>query len=286
VHEERTVDEMAAWIRAHKQEKFFAAYLTEFPHHPYVTMEAKPPFPDDTWLNRYKNSLHYADSAVGRLVDVLKSEGLLEKTVIAVVGDHGETVSHYPVGHGLRVGVEEMRPPLIISNPTLFPTPAQSRINSDHLDIAPTLVHMVGLTAPTEWLGRDLMAEKIAERLHFVTITQIARTAVIDGDLVYVLERESGKSSMFAMTDTDLLPLDATDPRASATAAAGYHHEAELFTGWAVWRHLARADALKSADNPTQTAAAAAAAAPPQPAPAKPAPEAIAPSSLAVQPSH
>ena len=184
------------WPRgsAHKHEKFFAAYLTEFPHHPYLTMAAKPPFPNDTWLNRYKNSLHYADSAVGRLVEVLKSEGLLEKTVIAVVGDHGETVSHYPVGHGLRVSVEEMRPPLILSNPKLFPGAAESTINSDHLDIAPTLARLVGLSAPADWLGRDLLADRIADRLHFVTITQIDRTAVIDGDLLYVLDRGRGKS--------------------------------------------------------------------------------------------
>ena len=278
VHEERTVDEMSAWIRAHKQEKFFAAYLTEFPHHPYRTMEVKPPFPDDTWLNRYKNSLHYADSAVGRLVDVLKAEGLLEKTVIAVVGDHGETVSHYPVGHGVRVGVEEMRPPFIVSNPKLFPAGVESRITSDHMDIAPTLARIAGLTPPAEWLGRDMLAEKIPDRLHFVSITHIDRTAVIDGDLVCVVDNGQGKASLFEMTENDLSPLAASDSRVASVG--GYRGEAGLFAGWATWRHLARADAVRSTDRATQTASA------PPPPPAQSASEAIASPTLMVRPAN
>ena len=244
VHEERVVDEMAAWIRAQNGQKFFAAYLTEFPHHPYLTMAEKPPFPDDTWLNRYKNSLHYADSAVGRLIDVLKAEGLLDKTIIAVVGDHGETVSHYPVGHGLRVTIEEMRTPFVVSNPKLFPSGVESKINSDHLDIAPTLTRLVGVDAPSEWLGRDMFADRITDRMQFVTITQVRRTGVIDGDLLYVLDRNNGKSSMFEMGATELIALPDADPRAAAMAS--YHAEADLFNGWASWRHLARADALRS----------------------------------------
>jgi hypothetical protein len=51
---------------------------------------------------------------------------------------------------------------------------------------------------------------------------------------------------MYEMTETDLTPLPATDPR--ITAMPAYQHEAQAFTGWAVWRHLARADALRSPD--------------------------------------
>ncbi|MEA2707940.1 MAG: hypothetical protein QOF78_541, partial [Phycisphaerales bacterium] len=86
VREEQTVSEMCDWIRKNKSEKFFAAYLTEFPHHPYVSMEneSEKPFPDDTWLNRYQNSLHYTDRAVGQLISFLKSEGLMDKTLIVI----------------------------------------------------------------------------------------------------------------------------------------------------------------------------------------------------------
>src|SRR4029450_8136380 len=113
------------------------------PHHPYNNLSGEKPFPDDTWLNRYKNSLHYADSAVGQLLAYLKSEGLMEKTLIVVVGDHGETVSSYPVGHGLNVSAEEMRTPFILSNPVLFPSSIESRVPSSHLDVAPTIVHLL-----------------------------------------------------------------------------------------------------------------------------------------------
>jgi hypothetical protein len=75
VHEETTVDEILRWVREKKDQKFFASYITEFPHHPYLSMAKEKPFPEDTWLNRYKNSLHYADQAFGRLIDGLKADG-------------------------------------------------------------------------------------------------------------------------------------------------------------------------------------------------------------------
>ena len=244
VHEERVADEIMAWVRSLKGEKFFAAYLTEFPHHPYLTMAEKPPFPDDTWLNKFKNSLHYADAAVGRLVAALRDEGLLDKTIIVVVGDHGETVSQYPVGHGLRVSVEEMRTPFILSNPKLFPSSTESRINSDHLDLAPTVASLAGLPAPAEWLGRDLLAGEVRDRLHFVSITHIGRLGVIDGDLLCVFQRGKDKPSFHQIGETDLIDSPPNDPRIAAGDA--YTREADLFAGWSVYRHLARADKLRS----------------------------------------
>ena len=241
VYEERTVEELTQWIAQDKDHKFFATYITEFPHHPYVSMAENKPFPEDSWLGRYKNSLHYADSALAGLIDFLKREGLYEKTLIVVVGDHGETVSSYPVGHGLRVSVEEIRTPFMLCNPVLFPKPLESRLVTSHIDVAPTIVRLLGLEPPTVWLGRDLLAEQIPARMQFCAITHIRRTCLIDGDLIYVLERKSGKSHLYQMDDLDLIPIAESDPRRARMD--DYKREVEWYTGWSVWRHLARAGA-------------------------------------------
>ena len=186
VHEERTVQEMTQWIRAHKDQKFFVAYLTEFPHHPYLSLATDNPLPPTTWLNRYKNSMHYTDESVGKLVEFLRSEKLLDQTLIVVVGDHGETVSTYPVGHGLAASAEEMCTPCIFNNAKLFPVPAQSQLCTNHLDVAPTIVSLLGLTPPQEWLGRNLLAQSIPSLLQFVTITHLRHTqCVLDDGLLY-----------------------------------------------------------------------------------------------------
>jgi hypothetical protein len=240
VHEEQTVEEMTAWIKARKGEKFFGVYLTEFPHHPYLSMANEKPFPEDSWLHRYKNSLHYADESVGRLMKFLEAEGLLEKTIIVVVGDHGETVSTYPVGHGLRVSAEEMRTPFVVTNPQLFPTSQQSRLNTSHLDVAPTIVTLLGLQPPAEWLGRNLMSQSIPAVLQFVSITHIRRTCVLDNGLLFVRDPGPLKSRIYDFSDGELKPLAEGDSR--QRLADAYEKQSDWYSQWSVWRHLMRAD--------------------------------------------
>ncbi len=246
VHEERTVEELTGWIRANRDVPFFATYITEFPHHPYVSMATNNPFPDDSWRNRYRNSLHYADQSVGRLVKFLGDEKLLEKTLIVVVGDHGETVSAYPVGHGLRMSVEEMRTPCIFSNPILFPSAVESRLSTSHLDVAPTILRFLGMRTPDEWLGRDLLADEMPSVLQFVSITHVRSTGVIDNGLLYSLERMTGQTHLFEIGDTELVELPQDDPR--QRFANRYKREIDWYTDWSLWRHLHRATKLPDAD--------------------------------------
>ena len=266
VREERTVEELCRWIGQHKSEKFFAAYLTEAPHHPYVNPTTEKPFADDTWLGRYKNSLHYADAAVGQLLAYLKSEALLEKTLIVVVGDHGETVSSYPVGHGLNVSAEEMRTPFILHCPALFPIPQTSRMYTTHLDIAPTIVALLGLTPPPpQWLGRNLAADQIPAVMQFVSITHIRRLCVVDNGLVFAKTRDGSGFDMFDLAERQLVPLSPADPRRAM--ATTYTEQSDWFGAWSAWRHLKRATdrGIDLAGHATPAAAAAATATTPPP---------------------
>jgi arylsulfatase A-like enzyme len=40
-----------------------------------------------------------------------------------------------------------MRTPFILHNPVLFPKPIESNLLNTHLDVAPTIVQLLGLTA-------------------------------------------------------------------------------------------------------------------------------------------
>lgn len=239
VWEERTVDEMSDWIAAHRREKFFAAYLTLSPHHPYFCPLEHKPFPGDSWVDRYRNSLYYADTGVGRLVASLKKLGLFDRTLIVVFGDHGETVSTYPVGHGLNLSLEEMRTPFILSNPVLFPSPLVSRIPTSHLDIAPVVTRLVGLTPPAEWLGRDLLADRIPARMQFVTIYHVNKVALIDNDLLCAFDASGNRTGLYDTGNGAMTPLLADDPRWGLAPA--YERTYELYQAWNVEHHLRRA---------------------------------------------
>ena len=53
-----------------------------------VTEEVSYPYMEGTKLGNYFKSVHYADSALGELISGLDAEGLLEKTIIVIYGDH------------------------------------------------------------------------------------------------------------------------------------------------------------------------------------------------------
>lgn len=49
---------------------------------------------EGTVMNNYLRSVHYADSAIGELVEALDTEGLLEDTVLVIYGDHDARLSY------------------------------------------------------------------------------------------------------------------------------------------------------------------------------------------------
>jgi phosphoglycerol transferase MdoB-like AlkP superfamily enzyme len=257
VREEQTVDALTSWL-SHREKSgntvkpFFAIYATEFPHHPYDCPTDDKPYAETGWLNRYRNSLHYADSAVGRLIDNLAAMNLLDNTLIAVMGDHGETVSTYPVGHGLALTREEVFTPFILSNPRLFPAPLSSRLTTNHLDIAPTVATLVGVKPPPQWLGRNLLAEEIPARVLFIQAKLAQIHGVVDNGLVYVYETSRHRGQLFDTSSGGFTPVSGSDTRASGLMS-GYLALDETFQKWAVWRHLARASGQLEEPSPPHT---------------------------------
>ena len=239
VYEEQTVEALSRWIAANKDRPFFAVYSTIFPHHPYISPMKDKPFPGDTWANKYRNSLWYADHGIGRLIDFLDKEKLRDNTLIVVTGDHGETVSSFPVAHGLAMTLEETRVPCILSNPKLFPGRRQTSLCTNHLDLAPTLTRLLGADLAPDWLGRDVLAPQVPARMLFMRMDQGKLLGVVDNGLMYVLDEKSNRSSLYAIGQEQLAALDSADGR--NTLMNQYESKARLFTKWAAWRHLKRA---------------------------------------------
>jgi hypothetical protein len=233
VYEEQTVAALSKWMGANKDKPFFAVYSTIFPHHPYVSPVKEKPYPHDTWENRYRNSLYYADQNVGALVDFLDQQKLRENTLIVVVGDHGETVTASVQTHGAAMTLEEIRTPCIISNPKLFRTRQEMKISTSHLDLTPTMAKLLGVEGSEEWLGRDVLAAQIPPRLLLMRMDQAKLTGIVDNGLLYVLDEKSGRSMLYEIADDRLVAVEGRVDQ--------YKEKARQFVPWAVWRHLKRA---------------------------------------------
>ena len=103
----------------------------------------------------YDEDILYQDSELGRLIDILEDEDLLEKTVLIVVSDHGEEFAeHGDWEHGNRLFQEQIRIPFVLRIPGRGDTRLDTPISL--ADLPPTLLGLFGLRSATGTQGRDL----------------------------------------------------------------------------------------------------------------------------------
>ncbi|MGH9140851.1 MAG: sulfatase-like hydrolase/transferase, partial [Vicinamibacterales bacterium] len=104
----------------------------------------------------YDGEIAYADSQVARVLDRLRTRGLLARTLVVVAGDHGEGLGdHGERTHGMLVYDSTLRVPLIVTAPG---HPAGTRNEAVSLvDLAPTLLRAAGITPPAAMPGRNLL---------------------------------------------------------------------------------------------------------------------------------
>ena len=95
-------------------------------------------------FNRYLNSTKFTDGLFGRFIDALKRAGLYERSVVVVVGDHGQQfMEHGFMMHGNTLYNEDIHVPLAMRVPG---QPAGMRdVVACQLDIMPTILDAVGL---------------------------------------------------------------------------------------------------------------------------------------------
>ena len=239
-HESQTVEAIGKWVDQEPGRPFFIAYVTGYPHHPYHTPTGDAPFPDDSWRNRYRNSLNYVDRNVGKLLDHLSQGGLLSQTVVAIVADHGETLDAAIAGHGIRMDLAEMQVPFYIHYPASFPHRVDRPLPANHLDLAPSLAGMLGIEAAPEWSGRNLLSLNVSPRKLFVQQNgSNGQSAIVDGDLVYLRDSIAGKDTLLRRKAAELKQLP--DTPANRDLISRYSVQIRRFDDWVLLRHLDRA---------------------------------------------
>ena len=149
---QRRGDEVMAdairWVDEVRSAPFFLwAHLYD-PHRPY-----DPPEPyRSRHFDPYVGEIAFADAQIGRLLDHFHEYGLLERTIVIVAGDHGESLGeHGEENHGIFVYENVLRVPLIIRLPEgLRSRSVAPRRVSDLVrlvDVTPTVLDLLGLTA-------------------------------------------------------------------------------------------------------------------------------------------
>ena len=136
---------------------FFAFLVTLSSHHPYKLPEAADSFDagelEGGLFGDYLAAVHYADAAIGAFVDRLKADGLWERAIVVIYGDHDNSITdwaQYERFLGKPLGPAE-RHLLMRSVPLIVHLPDGAlggEVRSEpagQIDIAPTILHLLGI---------------------------------------------------------------------------------------------------------------------------------------------
>lgn len=153
---ESVVNDAIHWLDTVGDSRFFLWTHLYDPHRPYDPPE---PFASRHASDLYIGEIAYVDSQIGRLLDTLDRQRLLDRTIVVVAGDHGESLGeHGERDHGIFLYENVLRVPLIIRTPVMPPRRVGSLVRL--VDVMPTVLDLLGLPgAPTDGVSlMNLMA--------------------------------------------------------------------------------------------------------------------------------
>ncbi len=184
------------WLEQHSGERFFLMVNYNAPHKPY-----EPPPEDRAAIDGglgpewaaldpdYLGEIHYTDRHLARLVEALDRLDLGKRTTVIVTSDHGEifderhkcyspTYDRYCYrSHGVTLFDEELHVPLIVRQPGRF-APRAVDLPVSHVDLAPTVLALMGVAPDPLHLGRDLGPLLDGQTLPEVPIRSESRRSV------------------------------------------------------------------------------------------------------------
>jgi arylsulfatase A-like enzyme/Flp pilus assembly protein TadD len=144
---EAVYDAFSKWIEERAEDGPFFAWVHLYdPHAPYTPPE---PFRKRYVSDPYAGEIAYTDAVVGKIVADLGSRALLQSTLVAVVGDHGEGLGeHGEQTHSLLIYNSTIHVPMLLTFPDRIPPGKTVDQLTRTIDLAPTILDYLGLARP------------------------------------------------------------------------------------------------------------------------------------------
>ena len=129
---------------------FFVTLLSVSNHKPFTYPKGR--IPENPDARERRHAVKYTDYALGQFFQAARRETFWTNTIFVVVADHGARV------YGRQtIPMESYEIPLLILGPAAVRQPARVGILGGQLDVAPTLLGLIGRPYQSTFFGRDLL---------------------------------------------------------------------------------------------------------------------------------
>jgi len=172
------LDEFLDWQAGLESRPFFAFLNLYDAHDPYVPPAhmrerfSSTPKPQDL----YDAGIAYMDEELGRMIEVMRERGLLDRTLLVITSDHGEQWGeHGLMNHGNSLYLPSVHVPLVMRFPPRIPPGARVTQPVSLTDLAATLIdaaNLRGVTMPGRSLLGACCASPARYDAHVITETE------------------------------------------------------------------------------------------------------------------
>jgi len=187
---------------------FFVMGWTQQTHHPYEPTPGVPMIdlrggrsagPDEYDLDRYLNVLHETDRQLARLFDALRRARLADDTLVVVVGDHGQAFGypHDSYSQGRTLYEEDVHVPMLVWWPRRYKTETHAHTVGGHVDLAPTIAELTGVTPAADWQGRSLFDPKHPPRAYFYVAQDEFKLGVREEEWKYIFDLRAATDELY-----------------------------------------------------------------------------------------
>ncbi len=199
---------------------FYAHLVTISAHHPFTGAADRgalklAPRLADTPTGRYLRSQSYADAEVGRFLDALRRDGLLDQSIVVIYGDHFglRLPASSPEEAALRRRVfgHEYNRADMYTSPLIVRLPRQARGATvahvlGQVDILPTVADLLGIDISRQpHFGRSAF-----ERTPTLLTKGGSLDLYVDDELIYVADLVDSEDLAFSATTR--LPVESARP--------------------------------------------------------------------------
>jgi lipoteichoic acid synthase len=182
---------------------------------------------------------------------MLSAMKIADNTLIVITGDHGEAFGeHGQMVHGFSVYDEEVHVPLIFVNDKLFPRGMRIDRIGRQIDIAPTILGLLGYEEPPQWQGVNLFADNSPERAYLFSTSGNFSLGFVEGNFKYIHDFDRNTDELYDLAHD---PAETHDLSSDSWRQAQLSRDRLRIDAWLSFQDRYLANFSRSRSRPSST---------------------------------